>query len=166
MAPRAAKHGGVYKLNMRYASAATLVSAKTPATSCPAPSIIASSSVSIRFSSPTKHTASVPTTFSFAIKPVTAAAASCHDATPTIGTSRYDIGPAIDARIESPAFSATLNCHVNVCIICTTVLHTSIIVPALTIYAQPLWHIEISARFIDGNLYSGISIMKNDFLFL
>ena len=62
--------------------------AKTAATSVPAPSISASSSVSIRFSSPTKQTANVPTTFSFAINPVTAAAANCQLRTPTIGTSK------------------------------------------------------------------------------
>ena len=73
--------------------------------------------MSIRFSSPTKQTASVPTTFSFAMKPVTAAAASCQERTPTIGRSIYANGLAIDARIEASAVSATWKLHVNVCII-------------------------------------------------
>ena len=65
-----------------------MVMAMTPAISAPVPSSIASSSVSIRFSRPTKQTARVPTTFSLAMKPVTAAAASCQLRTPTMGTSR------------------------------------------------------------------------------
>ena len=113
----AAKQGGVYKLNIKYAKAATFVIAKTVATSVPAPSIRASSSVSIKFSSPTKQTAKVPTTFSFAIKPVTAAAAICQLKTPIIGTSKYAKGRAILAKIEVSATSATAKLHVNVCII-------------------------------------------------
>ena len=53
-----------------------------------------------------KHTARVPTTFSLAIKPVTAAAANCHESTPTTGTRRYANGEAIDAKIEVSAVSA------------------------------------------------------------
>ena len=44
--------------------------------------------------------ARVETTHSFAIKPVTAAAASCQRAMPTIGAITYPIGVAMEARIE------------------------------------------------------------------
>ena len=106
--------------------------AMTPATSAPAPSIISSASVSIRFSRPTKQTARVPTTFSLAIKPVTAAAASCQLSTPTMGTSRYAKGPAMEARMELSAVSATWKLQVKVCMICTAVLHSRMIVAAFT----------------------------------
>lgn len=44
---------------------------------------------------PGKATARVPTTFSFAIKPVTAAAASCQETTPTMGTRSQAKGAAM-----------------------------------------------------------------------
>lgn len=87
IAPKAAKQGGVYRLNIRYARAATFVIATICAISLALPSIIAFSSKSIKLFKPTKQTARVPTTFSLAIKPVTTAAAS-YEATPTIGISK------------------------------------------------------------------------------
>ena len=119
-------------MNIKYARAATLVIAIIPATSVPAPSINANSSVSIRFSRPIKQTARVPTTFSFAINPVIAAAASCHERTPTIGTSRYANGEAIEARIDESALSATAKLQVKVCISCTAILQRRMMVAAFT----------------------------------
>src|SRR5699024_2832733 len=75
----------------RSSDLATLVIAIIDAASAPVPSSSSRVSASIRFSSPTKQTASVPTTFSFAIKPVTAAAASCQESTPTIEIGRAHV---------------------------------------------------------------------------
>ena len=91
--------------------------AMMPAISALVPSSMASSSVSIRFSSPTKQTARVPTTFSFAIKPVTAAAASCQETTPTMGTRSQAKGAAMEARMEESADAATPKLQSKVCII-------------------------------------------------
>ena len=152
-------------MNIRYASAATFVSPMTIATSF-APPTSASSSVSIKFVSP-YTTASVPTTFSFAIKPVIAAAASCHTPNPR-GIRSTANGDAIDARIEvcSIPSSTTWNCQLKLCMICTTVLHTKIIVPAFTMYALPRESMESVARFRLGILYSGSSIIKKDLRYL
>ena len=96
-------------MNIRYARAATLVIPITIAILFPEPSTICNSSVSIKFVIE-NTVARVPTTFSFAKKPVIAAAASCQQTTPTTGTSKYAKGDAINARIESdPLSAATLN---------------------------------------------------------
>ena len=86
----------------------------------------------MKFSRPTKHTARVPTTFSLAIKPVTAAAASCQLSTPTMGTSRTAKGAAMEARMEESAVSATWKLQLKVCMICTAVLHSRMMVAAFT----------------------------------
>ena len=81
-------------MNIRYARAATLVIPITAATAFPSP-MSSSSSVSIRLEIE-KTVAIVPTTFSFAIKPVIAAAASCQLTTPTtVGFLVYQIGTLI-----------------------------------------------------------------------
>ena len=49
---------------------------------------------------------------------------------------------------------------------CTAVLHSRMIVAALTIYAQPRAHIALNANASDGTLYSGSSMMKKDLRFL
>ena len=95
--------------------------------------MIASSSVSMKFSRPAKHTARVPTTFSLATKPVTAAAASCQDSTPTMGTSTQAKGPAMEARMELSGVSATAKLQLKVCMICTAALHSRMMVAAFTI---------------------------------
>ena len=105
IAPMAAKQGGEKRLNIKNARAATRVIPKVAATVSALPAFIASSSRLKRLEMP-KHTASVATTFSFAIKPVTQAAANCHATTPTIGATIYAIGVATVARIEAPAFSS------------------------------------------------------------
>ena len=61
---------------------------------------------------------------------------------------------------------ATLNDHVNDCIICTAVLQRRIIVAAFTIYSQPRLHIDLNAPQSEGILYSGSSMMKNEFFAL
>ena len=70
----------------------------------------------------------------------------------------------MDARIEvfSIPSSITWNCQLKLCMICTTVLHTRMIVPAFTIYALPRESMESTARFKLGILYSGSSIIKKD----
>ena len=45
-------------------------------------------------------------------------------------------------------------------------LHSKIIVAAFTMYALPRAHIDLKAPQREGALYSGSSIMKNDFLAL
>ena len=65
---------------------------------------------------------------------------------------------------ESGKASTTWNFQLKLCITWTTVLHTRIMVPAFIIYAFPLASIESTARFRLGILYSGSSIIKNDFL--
>ena len=85
------------------------------ATSLP-PETSASSSVSIKLVI-TNTVASVPTTFSFAMNPVIAAAANCQLAKPTTGIKSTANGEAIIARIESELSSAaTANPGVNVAI--------------------------------------------------
>ena len=69
----------------------------------------------------------------------------------------------MEARMESLATSATSKLQVKVCMICTTVLQTRIMVNALTMNAQPREHISVAARFREGSLYSGSSMMKKDF---
>ena len=64
--------------------------------------------------------------------------------------------------MESPAVSATVKLQVKVCMICTTVLQTRMMVKALTMNAQPRAHISMTARFKEGILYSGSSMMKKD----
>ena len=70
------------------------------------------------------------------------------------------------ARIEvlSSPSSTTCNFQSKDCIICTIVLHTRMIVPALIIYAFPRPSMEITALFRLGTLYSGNSMIKKDFL--
>ena len=68
-------------------------------------------------------------------------------------------------RSALSAFSTSWNCQLKLCMICTTVLHTRMIVPAFTIYAFPRSSIEPHALFKLGNLYSGSSIIKKDFLY-
>ena len=81
--------------------AAIFVRPITAATSF-APPISCNSSVSIKLVIE-KQTAKVPTTFSFAIKPVTAAAANCQERTPTTGKSINAKGFATVAKIETSA---------------------------------------------------------------
>ena len=81
IAPIAAKQGGEKRLSIRNARAAAGVIYTIPFAT-PTESLLT------RFSSPTRHTARVPTTFSLAIKPVMVAAASCHATTPTMGAKR------------------------------------------------------------------------------
>ncbi len=61
----------------------------------------------------------VPTTFSLAINPVIAAAASCQAATPTIGIRRTAKGPAIEASIDvsSAPSSTAWKLQLKLCII-------------------------------------------------
>ena len=66
--------------------------------------VASSASISIRFSN-INTVARVETTHSLAIKPVTAAAASCQSATPTMGAITYAIGVAMVARMESAGSS-------------------------------------------------------------
>ena len=49
-----------------------------------------------------------------------------------MGTSRYAKGPAMEARMELSAVSATWKLQVKVCMICTAVLHSRMIVAAFT----------------------------------
>ena len=102
------------------------------------------------------------------MKPVIAAAACCHAAIPTIGTNNTAIGEAIVARIEvlSIPSSTTWRFQLKVCMICTTALHTRMIVPAFTMYALPRDNMESVALFKLGSLYSGSSMIKKDFLYL
>ena len=81
----AAKHGGVNRLNTRYARAdAASIMPFEPVPKAEAiskrfaPPSTASSSTFMRLVIP-KHTARVATTFSLAMKPVIAAAASCQE---------------------------------------------------------------------------------------
>ena len=92
-----------------------------------------------------------------------AAAASCHTPNPS-GIRSTAKGEAIEARIDvcSIPSSTTWNCQLKLCIICTAVLHTKMIVPAFTMYALPRESIERVARFKLGILYSGSSMIKND----
>ena len=73
----------------------------------------------------------------------------------------------MDARIDVPSApsSTSRNCQLKLCMICTIVLHTRIIVPAFTIYAFPRSSIEPHALFKLGSLYSGSSMIKKDFLY-
>ena len=66
----------------------------------------------------------------------------------------------MEARMDSLASSATVKLQVKVCMICTTVLQTRMMVKALTMKAQPREHISLTARFREGTLYSGSSMMK------
>ena len=70
----------------------------------------------------------------------------------------------MDARIDvlSISSSTTWNLQLKLCIICTTVLHTKMMVPAFTMYALPRESIESVARFRLGILYSGSSMIKKD----
>ena len=76
------------------------------------------------------------------------------------------MGEAIVARMEvlSIPSSTTCNCQLKDCIICTTVLQTRMIVPALIMYALPRPSIDTAALLRLGSLYSGNSMIKNDFL--
>ena len=94
-------------MNIKYASAATFVSPIIVATVEPLP-ISTSSSVSIKLVM-ANVVAIVPTTFSFAIKPVIAAAASCQEAIPIIGTKRYANGIEIKASIDFNSTSDITN---------------------------------------------------------
>ena len=68
------------------------------------------------------------------------------------------------ARIEvlSAPSATSWNCQLKLCMICTTVLHTSIMVPAFIMYAFPRSSIDTHALFKLGSLYSGSSMIKND----
>ena len=68
------------------------------------------------------------------------------------------------ARIEvlSAPSATSWNCQLKLCMICTTVLQTRIMVPALMIYALPRSSIDTQALFKLGILYSGSSMMKKD----
>ena len=137
--------------------------ARIPATSAPAPSIIASSSVSIRFSRPTKQTASVPTTFSFANKP--GDCRSCQ--LPGMDADNRDQQPCKRSWQSTqgwkrPLFRATPRCQSKVCMICTAVLHSRMMVAALRNIrlATAAHRLKRSQR--EGTLYSGSSMIKKD----
>ena len=66
------------------------------------------------------------------MNPVTAAAASCQLSTPTMGTSSTAKGAEMEARIEESAVSATWKLQLKVCMICTAVLHSRMMVAAFT----------------------------------
>ena len=74
----------------------------------------------------------------------------------------------MDARMDvcSIPSATTSSCQLNVCMICTAVLQTRMIVPALMIYALPRDSMDRNALFRLGILYSGSSMMKKDFLIL
>ena len=67
-----------------------------------------------------------------AIKPVIAAAASCHAPKPS-GMNSTANGLARLARMDvlSIPSSTSWNCQLKLCMICTTVLQTRMMVPAL-----------------------------------
>ena len=119
-------------MKKRYASAVTEVSPIAIATLF-APPVSSSSSTSMNAVSP-YTTASVPTTFSLAINPVIAAAASCQTPNPR-GISSMANGDAIDASMEvfSAPSSTTLKLQSKLCITCTTVLQIRMMVAALMI---------------------------------
>ena len=101
------------------------------------------------------------------MKPVMAAAAICHTPKPS-GISRTAKGEAMEARIEvfSMPSSTSWKLQLKLCMICTSVLQSRMMVPALTIYAQPRLHMEMKARLTEGTLYSGSSMMKKLLRFL
>ena len=105
IAPIAAKHGGVKRLNTRYAKAATLVMPMIDEIS-PAPETTFKASTSMKLVMP-NTTAKVPTTFSFAMNPVMAAAASCQRPKPK-GIKMKASGVAtLDRMLVASAPSAT-----------------------------------------------------------
>ena len=82
--------------------------------------------------------------------------------------SRIANGEAIDARIEvfSAPSSTTWKCQLKLCITCTTVLHTRMIVAAFTMYALARSIIILNANLMLGAFHLGSSMMKKDFLYL
>mgnify|MGYP001038699141 CR=1 FL=1 len=52
----------------------------------------------------------------------------------------------MEAKMELSAVSATWKLQLKVCIICTAVLHSRIMVAAFTMYAQPRAHIAFKAK--------------------
>ena len=101
------------------------------------------------------------------MKPVIAAAASCHTPNPR-GIRRTAKGDARDARMDVSSIpsSTASKCQLKVCITCTTQLHTRMMVAALMIYAFARSIIEKNARFKLGAFHLGSSMMKKDFLYL
>ena len=72
----------------------------------------------------------------------------------------------MEARMELSAVSATWKLQLKVCMICTAVLHSRMMVAAFTMYAQPRAHMALKAKSREGTLYSGSSMMKKDLRFL